>query len=65
MREINKMILCDIGNTSVDIYDGETRTKSLANHFDPMILDGEIYYVSVNASFNERIRDYPNWHDLL
>lgn len=64
MREMNKIILCDIGNTSVDIYDGETRTKSLANDFDPMILDGEIYYVSVNAFFNECIQNYPNWHDL-
>lgn len=58
------MILCDIGNTSVDLFiDGE-RTKLSAETFEPATLHDDVYYVSVNASFTERIRDYPNWYDL-
>ncbi|MDP2850498.1 MAG: type III pantothenate kinase [Sulfuricurvum sp.] len=58
------MILCDIGNTSVDLFYEGKRTKLSVENFDPYILLNDVYYVSVNASFNERIRDYPNWYDL-
>jgi type III pantothenate kinase len=58
------MILCDIGNTSVDLFINGERTKLSAETFDPATLHEDVYYVSVNASFTERIRDYPNWYDL-
>jgi len=58
------MILCDIGNTSVDLFiDGE-RTKLSVETFEPATLHDDVYYVSVNASLNERIRYLTNWHDL-
>jgi type III pantothenate kinase len=58
------MILCDIGNTSIDIFDGKIRTKFLIGEFDPMIFTDEIYYVSVNSRYNTQILDLKNWHDL-
>lgn len=58
------MILCDIGNTSVDLFRDGQRIKLNVDEFDPESIDAEIYYVSVNAFFNERIQNYRNWHDL-
>lgn len=58
------MILCDVGNTSVDLFYAGKRTKLSVEDFDPATLQDNVYYVSVNASFNERIRRYPNWYNL-
>ncbi len=58
------MILCDIGNTSVDMFRGGIRTKLSAENFDPSTLHDTVYFVSVNATFNERVRECTNWHDL-
>ncbi|MFA5214651.1 type III pantothenate kinase [Sulfuricurvum sp.] len=58
------MILCDIGNTSVDLFRDGQRIKLSLDEFDPGSIDVDIYYVSVNAFFNERIQNHPNWHDL-
>jgi type III pantothenate kinase len=58
------MILCDIGNTSVDLFIDGKRTKFRTEDFDPATLQDKVYYVSVNGSFNERIRDCTNWYDL-
>lgn len=58
------MILCDIGNTSVDLFRDGKRSKFRVEDFDPVILQDSVYFVSVNSVFNERIRDYTNWHDL-
>ena len=58
------MILCDIGNTSVDLFMDGKRTKLSATDFDPAMFHDDVYYVSVNASLNERIRELKNWHDL-
>ena len=58
------MILCDVGNTSVDLFRNGKRTKISVENFDPATLHDKVYYVSVNESFNERIRNYLNWHDL-
>ncbi len=58
------MTLCDIGNTSVDLFRDGKRIKLSVDEFDPVSIDTEIYYVSVNVFFNEIIRNYPNWHDL-
>lgn len=58
------MILCDIGNTSVDLYQDGKRTKIRAADFDPATLHDDVYYVSVNVSLNKRLRDLTNWHDV-
>lgn len=58
------MILCDIGNTSVDLFRDGKRTKFRAEDFDPSSLKDEVYFVSVNATFNERITPYQNWHNV-
>lgn len=58
------MILCDIGNTSVDMFRDGKRTKLRAEDFDPATLHDTIYFVSVNAAFDERVRECANWHDL-
>ena len=58
------MILCDIGNTSVDLFMDCKRTKLSVADFNPVTLQDDVYYVSVNASLNERICDLMNWHDL-
>jgi type III pantothenate kinase len=58
------MILCDIGNTSVDIFRYGKCFKLSVDDFDPGSIEDELYFISVNNSFNERIKNYPNWHDL-
>jgi type III pantothenate kinase len=58
------MILCDIGNTSVDLFSDGKRSKYGVKNFDPSALEGDVYYVSVNTSMNERIRNLVNWHDI-
>ncbi|MGA9047135.1 type III pantothenate kinase [Sulfuricurvum sp.] len=58
------MIYCDIGNTSVDLFCEGNRTKLSVDLFDPAALQGEIYFVSVNGVFNERIKTFSHWHDL-
>ncbi len=58
------MILCDIGNTSVDLLSEGKRTKFRVADFDPASLRDDVYYVSVNASMNERLRNLPGWHDV-
>lgn len=58
------MILCDIGNTSVDLFMNGKGSKLSVADFDPSTLQGDVYYVSVNTSVDERIRELPNWHDL-
>lgn len=58
------MILCDIGNTSVDVFSDGKRSKFRVEDFDPAIFEEDVYYVSVNASVNTRIRNLSNWHDL-
>ncbi|DAB37669.1 MAG: pantothenate kinase [Sulfuricurvum sp. GWF2_44_89] len=58
------MILCDIGNTSVDLFCEGERTKLSVENFDPATLHDDVYYVSVNTLFNEQIQKYANWHDV-
>ena len=58
------MILCDIGNTSVDLFIDGKRSKLSAADFDPSTLQEDVYYVSVNASLNERIQNLLNWHNV-
>ncbi|ADR33840.1 putative transcriptional acitvator, Baf family [Sulfuricurvum kujiense DSM 16994] len=58
------MILCDVGNTSVDLFYAGKRTKLSVDDFDPATLYDTVYFVSVNSAFNERVQNYTNWHNL-
>ncbi|MBV5321476.1 MAG: type III pantothenate kinase [Sulfuricurvum sp.] len=58
------MILCDIGNTSVDLFINGKRTKLCVENFDPATFEDDVYYASVNASINEGIRERTNWYDV-
>ncbi|MDD2780016.1 type III pantothenate kinase [Sulfuricurvum sp.] len=58
------MILCDIGNTSVDLFMDGKRSKLSAVDFDPSIVQGDVYYISVNTLLNERVQKLTNWYDL-
>lgn len=58
------MILCDIGNTSVDLFIEGQRSKFRVDDFDPATLRGDVHYVSVNSVLNSRIKKLSNWYDL-
>ncbi len=58
------MILCDIGNTTVDCLSLDHRTKIGVADLDPSAFRDDVYYISVNAVLNERLWEYPNWYDL-
>ncbi|MEW5833077.1 MAG: type III pantothenate kinase [Campylobacterota bacterium] len=58
------MILCDVGNTSVDLYKEGKRTKIGAGDFDPASITGTVCFISVNARFSQRVAGLANWYDL-
>lgn len=55
------MILCDIGNTTIDWErDGEHSKQSVEN-FDPSLYTNMIYYICVNTKLLSHISTLPNW----
>lgn len=58
------MTLCDIGNTSVDLFCNGKRIKFSVNDFDPASIKDELYFISVNSLIDERIQDCSNWYNL-
>jgi len=57
------MTLCDIGNTTADIYENGARHKRALSHFRPESLAGEVWFVSVNRSLDTTLDNLPNWHN--
>ena len=59
------MLLCDIGNTTLDFLDelGVATKESVAT-FEPKMITQNVYFVSVNAAMNEKLKDLPNWINL-
>jgi len=57
------MILCDIGNTTVDIYENETVRKIVLSDFQVESLNGEVWYVSVNSALSKTFEAFSNWHN--
>ncbi|MDP3464211.1 MAG: type III pantothenate kinase [Sulfuricurvum sp.] len=57
------MILCDIGNSTVDIYENGVPCKVVLSEFRPKSLNGDVWYVSVNHSLSERLESLQNWHN--
>lgn len=58
------MILCDIGNTTLDFYENSKRDKIEINCYDEINQKDTIYYISVNEKFSKRLKAYGNWIDL-
>ena len=58
------MILCDVGNTTADIYENDVCRKVMLSEFKPEVLMGEVWYVNVNKSVQEKLDILPNWHNV-
>lgn len=58
------MILCDIGNTTFHFLENELDFKREAKGFDPSSVIEKVYYISVNESFENILKNLPNWIDL-
>lgn len=58
------MILCDIGNTTADIYENGACRKIGLSDFFPDSLAGEVWYVCVNRPLSKLFETLPNWHDI-
>lgn len=58
------MILCDIGNTTVDIYENGVRRKIALFEFHPELLAEEVWYASVNHLLSETLESFSNWHNV-
>jgi len=59
------MILCDIGNTTADIYENGVCQKVILSEFRSELLMGDVWYVSVNHSLSEILESLPNWHNIV
>ncbi|MDO9207814.1 MAG: type III pantothenate kinase [Sulfuricurvum sp.] len=57
------MILCDIGNSTVDIYENGVPCKVVLSEFRPEVLMGEVWYVSVNHTLTKIVESLENWHN--
>jgi type III pantothenate kinase len=58
------MILCDIGNTTVDIYENGISRKVTLAKFKPEDLVGDVWYACVNTVISKSIALLSNWHDI-
>ena len=57
------MTLCDIGNTTADIYKNGICKKVNLVEFQPELLEDEVWYASVNHRVSETLTSLQNWHD--
>lgn len=62
---MKKIILCDIGNTTADIFENGVCRKIVLTEFQPELLEGEMWYCCVNGSFSKILGDLPNWHNIV
>lgn len=58
------MILCDIGNTTVDIYENGSVRKLTLECFKPEALNGVVWYASVNSTVSKTLAVLPHWHTI-
>ncbi len=58
------MILCDIGNTTVDIYENGICRKVTLLEFNPGLLMGDVWYACVNTLVSKSVVLLPNWHNI-
>ena len=58
------MILCDIGNTTVDWFiDGKVSKQSIGD-FNPHACTEKVYYINVNTKLSSLLLTLDNWYDL-
>ncbi|HQS65821.1 MAG TPA: type III pantothenate kinase [Sulfuricurvum sp.] len=58
------MILCDIGNSTLDWYINGIRSKQRIMDFNPSEHTEQIYYISVNSKLSSVLKAYDNWCDI-
>lgn len=58
------MLLADIGNSRVHIYDGKLVTHLSHDEMIEKYIDMELSYICVSSNMKERIKDIPKWRDL-
>jgi type III pantothenate kinase len=58
------MILCDIGNTTLDWYVNGISSKQSVDDFDPKERTEQIYYISVNIKLSSLLKSFDNWCDI-
>jgi type III pantothenate kinase len=58
------MILCDIGNTTLDWYVNGSCSKQVIDNFNPSDHTEKIYYVSVNLKISSILKSFDNWYDI-
>jgi type III pantothenate kinase len=58
------MILCDIGNTSVDWYIDGKYSKQRIDDFNPVLQKEKVYYANVNKKLSSVLEILENWYDV-
>ena len=58
------MILCDIGNTTIDWEINGEYSKQSVENFDPVLYTDTIYFICVNTKLFPRIGTLKNWIDI-
>jgi type III pantothenate kinase len=58
------MLLCDVGNTSFHFLDEKEDYKKDVTAFDPSTTKEKVYFISVNAVVNEKLKNLKNWINL-
>jgi len=58
------MLLCDIGNTSYHFLDALKDYKKSVTAFNPLSIEEKVYYICVNPTVKEILKDTKNWIDL-
>ena len=58
------MILCDIGNTTLDFFEDGKKSKVVVSSYDPSAQKEQIFYICVNEEFSQKLQTLENWVDL-
>lgn len=58
------MILCDIGNTTLDWYVDGISSKQSVDDFDPDEYTEQIYYICVNVKLSSLLKSFDNWCNI-
>ena len=61
---MQKLLLCDIGNTSYHFFDGDAEFKKDVVDFDPSKIKERVYFISVNQKITKKLSMLGNWIDL-
>lgn len=58
------MILCDIGNTTLDFFKDGKKEKILVADYTLCASDEKVFYICVNEAFANEVKNFANWIDL-